>query len=51
LSDIGITFVENRYPHKLFAYLREVWGLTVTEKASGIYSVDGDKMAILDFIT
>jgi hypothetical protein len=38
--------VENRYPRKLFAYLKEVWGFTVTETESGIYSVEGDKMAI-----
>jgi hypothetical protein len=46
LRDISITFVENRYPRKLFAYLREAWGLTVTEAMSGIYHVTGARLAI-----
>ncbi|MDR1257324.1 MAG: hypothetical protein LBJ86_06215 [Spirochaetaceae bacterium] len=41
-----ITFAENRYPRKLFAYLQEVWGLTVTEVMSGIYHITGARLAI-----
>jgi hypothetical protein len=43
---MSVTFVENRYPRKLFAYLREEWGFKVEEATSGIYHVTGAKLAI-----
>jgi hypothetical protein len=46
ITDITITFVEDRYPRKLFAFLRDVLGFRVTEKWAGIYHVKGDMMPV-----
>jgi hypothetical protein len=44
--DITITFVEDRYPRKLFGFLREMPSFTVVRKRAGIYYIEGDMMPI-----
>jgi hypothetical protein len=44
--DIPITFVEDRFPRKLFDFLRDALGFRVTEKRAGIYHVEGDMMPV-----
>jgi hypothetical protein len=46
ITDITITFVEDRYPRKLFAFLRDALGFRVTEKWAGIYHIEGDMMPV-----
>ena len=42
LADITITFIENRHPRKLIAYLTDIRGYKVEEPFPGIYLVTGD---------
>ena len=46
LSDITITFVENRYPRKLLEYLTDTRHYRIEESAPGIYRVSGDYIPI-----
>jgi len=46
LSDITITFVENKYPRKLLEYLTETRGYRVNEESPGIYQISGDYIPI-----
>jgi hypothetical protein len=46
VRDITITFVEDRYPRKLFGFLRELPTFKVVKKRAGIYYVNGDMMPI-----
>ena len=46
LSEITLTFVENRYPRKLIEYLKTDRGYEIEETSSGIYQVRGDYIPI-----
>jgi len=46
LSDVTITFVENKYPRKLMKYLTCTRGYNVEEISPGIYAVSGDYIPI-----
>lgn len=46
ITDISITFIENRYPRKLIAHLREVRRFEVVERWPGIFHVKGDIVPI-----
>jgi hypothetical protein len=41
-SDLTLTFIESRRPHKLLRYLTNIRGYTVKETSPGIYQVSGD---------
>jgi hypothetical protein len=45
-TELCISFVGSRHPHKLFAYLKKVRGNTVEEKSAGIYIVKGEAAGI-----
>jgi hypothetical protein len=42
ITSLTVSFVENRYPRKLFGHLQNVRGYTIAESAEGIYTVKGD---------
>jgi hypothetical protein len=46
LSDITLTFIESRHPHKLLRYLTDVRDYTIEETSLGIYQVSGDYVPI-----
>jgi hypothetical protein len=46
LSDVTLTFVENRHPRKLLEYLTRTRGYTIEETSPGIYRVSGDYIPI-----
>jgi hypothetical protein len=46
MSDITLTFVENRRPRKLLQYLTRIRGYAVKEMSPGIYQVLGDYVPI-----
>jgi hypothetical protein len=46
ISDVSITFIENRHPRELLEHLTMVRNWTVTEKWPGIYHVEGDFIPI-----
>jgi hypothetical protein len=46
LSDITLTFVENRRPRKLLHYFTRIRGYIVRETSPGIHQVSGDYMPI-----
>ena len=46
ITDMSLTFVENRYPRTLLDHLRDARGCTVEKKWPGIYIVSGDPLPI-----
>jgi hypothetical protein len=42
ITEVTISFVQNRYPRDLVAHLKEVRGYQVEERRPGIYTVTGD---------
>ena len=46
LSDVTISFVENKYPKKLIKYLTGTRGYAIKETSPGIYIVSGDYIPI-----
>jgi hypothetical protein len=46
LSDVTLTFVENRHPRKLLRYLSRERGYKVEERVPGIYHIKGDYIPI-----
>ena len=46
VTDMTISFIENRYPRELLGHLREIRGYKVEETSSGIYTVKGDILRI-----
>jgi hypothetical protein len=46
VTDITITFVENRYPRNLTGYLKTVRRFDIEESGPGIYTVRGDAIPI-----
>ena len=42
LSEITITFIENRYPRNFLKYLTKTKGYRIEESTSGIYEIHGD---------
>jgi len=46
IKDITISFVETKYPKALIKHLKDVKGYKVVKRASGIYDVLGDVVAI-----
>ena len=46
LSDLTVTFVENRYPRELLRYLAKERGYTVEAASPGIYRICGDYIPI-----
>ena len=46
ISDITLTFVENRYPRELITHLKEIRKFSVEENRPGIYIIKGDIIPI-----
>jgi hypothetical protein len=46
ITDITVTFVENRHPQALISHLKEIRKLRVEEREAGIYTVGGDMVPI-----
>ena len=46
ITSLSISFVESRYPKKLFRHLRNTRGYKVEESSPGIYNITGDILPI-----
>jgi hypothetical protein len=46
INDITVTLINKRHPYKLFKYLREDLGHTVSEQYLGVYQITGQSFAI-----
>ena len=46
VTDLTITFIENRFPRKLITHLSEVRGYIIDEISIGVYNVTGDILPI-----
>ena len=46
VTDLTVSFVESRYPRKLFEHLKKARGYKVAETSPGIYTVSGDILPI-----
>ena len=46
ISDITLTFIENRYPRNFLKYITKTKGCRIEENTSGIYEIHGDYIPI-----